>query len=135
MLFIDAREIFNQIDRAHREFTKEDIEFIANIARLYRGEKCEFTHNTKKRLLEIFPGQTYKDIPGLCKIATIDDISKQDYSLNPGRYVGITEKTDDGTDFHEELAKLSDEFITLTTEAHKLEKQITANVKELLGGA
>ena len=38
MLFIDARQIFRQIDRAHRDFTPEQIEFLANIVRLYRGE-------------------------------------------------------------------------------------------------
>ena len=41
VLFIDARHIFRQIDRAHREFTPEQIEFIANIVRLYRGEDVE----------------------------------------------------------------------------------------------
>ena len=39
VLFIDARKIFRQIDRAHRDWTAEQIEFLANIARLYRGEK------------------------------------------------------------------------------------------------
>ena len=42
VLFIDARHIFRQMDRAHREFSPEQIEFIANIVRLYRGEKPEF---------------------------------------------------------------------------------------------
>ena len=41
VLFIDARHIFRQIDRAHRDFTEEQIEFLANIARLYRGEAVE----------------------------------------------------------------------------------------------
>ena len=42
VLFIDARHIFRQMDRAHRKFSPKQIEFIANIARLYRGEKPEF---------------------------------------------------------------------------------------------
>ena len=41
VLFIDARHIFTQIDRAHRDFTPEQIEFLSNIVRLYRGEKPE----------------------------------------------------------------------------------------------
>src|ERR1700674_3730531 len=41
VLFVDARHIFTQIDRAHRDFTPQQIEFIANIARLYRGEGTE----------------------------------------------------------------------------------------------
>src|SRR6266851_7408989 len=39
VLFVDARKIFRQIDRAHRDWTPEQIEFIADIARLYRGEQ------------------------------------------------------------------------------------------------
>ena len=48
VLFIDARHIFHQIDRAHREFTPEQIEFIANIVRLYRGEKMETENGSKE---------------------------------------------------------------------------------------
>src|SRR5262249_6945329 len=43
VLFIDARHIFRQIDRAHRKFSPKQVEYIANIVRLYRGEKPEFT--------------------------------------------------------------------------------------------
>ena len=45
-LFIDARHIYQQIDRAHREFTPQQIEFLSNIARLYRGETPENQHNS-----------------------------------------------------------------------------------------
>ena len=38
VLLIDARHIYQQVDRAHREFTPQQIEFLSNIARLYRGE-------------------------------------------------------------------------------------------------
>src|ERR1019366_6930708 len=41
VLFIDARHVFTQIDRAHREFTPQQIEFLSNIVRLYRGEKAQ----------------------------------------------------------------------------------------------
>jgi type I restriction enzyme M protein len=41
VLFIDARHIFRQIDRAHRDWTPDQIEFISNIVRLYRGEEVE----------------------------------------------------------------------------------------------
>ena len=49
VLFIDARHIFRQIDRAHRDFTPEQIEFLANIARLYRGEKPSRPARAAKR--------------------------------------------------------------------------------------
>ena len=54
MLFIDARHIFRQIDRAHRDFTPEQIEFLANIVRLYRGEKPENQHGSAKMMAEKF---------------------------------------------------------------------------------
>jgi len=43
VLFIDARHIYRQIDRAHREWTPAQIGFLANIVRLYRGEELDFT--------------------------------------------------------------------------------------------
>ncbi len=49
VLFVDARQIFKQIDRAHREFAPEQIEYIANIVRLYRGEPVETLHATSAR--------------------------------------------------------------------------------------
>ena len=135
VLFIDAREIFHQIDRAHREFQPEHIEFIANIVRLYRSEKLETVWGSKGRIKETF-GKTakYQDIPGLCKVATLEQIREQDYSLNPGRYVGVAVKDEDDGDFFEEFGKLNAEFMNLTKDAHKLEKQIAANVKKLLEG-
>ena len=49
MLFIDARHIYRQIDRAHRDFTPEQIEFLANIVRLYRGEEPETEQRQQRR--------------------------------------------------------------------------------------
>ena len=50
VLFVDARHIYRQIDRAHREFTAEQIEFLANIVRLYRGKEPEFMCGSEKLL-------------------------------------------------------------------------------------
>ncbi|MFT4189387.1 MAG: class I SAM-dependent DNA methyltransferase [Aeromicrobium sp.] len=54
VLFIDAREIYRQIDRAHRDFTPEQIEFLANIVRLYRGEDVETAAGSQALLEEYF---------------------------------------------------------------------------------
>ena len=51
VLFLDARHIFHQVDRAHRDFMPDQIEFLANIVRLYRGEELE-TLNVEARELE-----------------------------------------------------------------------------------
>src|SRR5258708_29745377 len=67
VLFIDARHIYKQVDRAHREFTPEQIEFVANIVRLYRDEAIETTSGSRARMQEVFPGGSYADVPGLIR--------------------------------------------------------------------
>src|SRR5579859_748981 len=132
VLFLDARHIYRQVDRAHREFTPEQIEFLANIARLYRGEAPEMTEGSAALLAETFPGGAYRDVPGLCKVATIGDIEAQGWSLNPGRYVGVAARAMDDGDFRERLEALSEELETLNAEARELEERIAANVAQLL---
>lgn len=134
VLFIDARHIYKQIDRAHREFTPDQVEFLANIVRLYRGEAIETTHGSTARIQEIFPNGTYTDVPGLCKVATLPEIEAQGWSLNPGRYVGIAERAPDDFDFKEKLEELNEELEVLNAEAHELEERIAANVAILLEG-
>ena len=117
ILFIDARNIFRQLDRAHRDWTEEQIEQIAGIVRSYRGEEG---------------AKPYEDIKGLCKVATIEEVAKQSYSLNAGRYVGVAEKEEEDYDFKERLAEYKNELNKLTKEAHELEAQIDKNLMELL---
>ncbi|MDI6752742.1 MAG: N-6 DNA methylase, partial [bacterium] len=114
------------------EFTAEQIEFIANITRLYRDEAVETDSGSKTMLDEHFPDGKYRDIPGLCKIATIDEIRQQEYSLNPGRYVGVAEREEEDFDFHERLEELNEELEVLNAEAHELEAKIAENVTKLL---
>jgi type I restriction enzyme M protein len=71
VLFVDARHIYNQIDRAHRDFTPAQIEFLANIVRLYRGEEPETVNGSQAMLKESFPDGVYADVPGLCRVATV----------------------------------------------------------------
>ncbi len=134
VLFIDAREIYKQVDRAHREFTPEHIEFISNIVRMYRGEPIEKYQDTSLQK-QYFPKGKYIDIPGLCKITTLDEIREQGYSLNPGRYVGIPESEEDDYDFKEKITELHEELKKLNKEAHKLEKKIDKDIKELIDEA
>lgn len=144
VLFIDARHIYRQVDRAHREWTPAQIGFIANVVRLYRGEALDFTlggDEAKAKMLEIFADNLkssisslkYKDRPGLCKAATLKEIEAQGWSLNPGRYVGVAagEAVSD-EDFKEQLEELNEELETLNAAARKLEKTIANNVAEIL---
>jgi type I restriction enzyme M protein len=132
VLFIDARNTYHQVDRAHRDFTEEQLEFLANIARLYRGEEPENQHNSRERLLGSFPEGKYVDVPGLCKVATIREIEEQGYSLNPGRYVGVAEGEKDDFDFKERLEELNEELEILNIEALDLQQLISVSASELL---
>jgi type I restriction enzyme M protein len=134
VLLIDARHIFKQVDRAHREFSPDQIEFIANIVRLYRGEGAESRDGSDKLMREHFPKGKYSDIAGLCKLATIKEIEQQGYSLNPSRYVGVADRKDEDFDFVEKLGELNEELETLNAQAHELEARIAENVEKLLEG-
>ena len=181
VLFIDARHIYRQVDRAHREWTPAQIGFLANLVRLYRGEALDFTlggDEARAKIQEIFgvaqvskpavspisksagrgksgarssgdpsagleTGDTadsevyatmaYRDVPGLCRAATLKEIEAQGWSLNPGRYVGVAagEAVSD-EDFKEQLSTLNEELETLNTAARKLETTIAGNVTEIL---
>jgi type I restriction enzyme M protein len=135
VLFIDARHTFRQIDRAHRDFRLDQIEFLSNIARLYRGEQPETTHGSAKQLNETFPDESYADVAGLCKVATLEEIEAQGWSLNPGRYVGVADREADDFVFAERLEELSEELEVLNSEARELEGRIAENVAGLLEGA
>ena len=124
VLFIDAREIYTQIDRAHRDWTPQQTEFLANIVRLWRDEKPELDAGSKDLLSERFTEGTYADVAGLCAVATVDQIEEQGWSLNPGRYVGASIYLDAGD--IDALPKLFDEFETLSNAAIQLEKQVLA---------
>lgn len=132
VLFIDARKIFHQIDRAHRDWLPEHIEFLANIARLYRGERVETSGGSSELMAASFPDCIYVDVPGLCAVATLDEIKEQRWSLNPGRYVGVAAAEDDGLDFRSRLKELNDQLKQLNTEATGLQERIASNVAELL---
>ena len=132
VLFIDARHIYHQVDRAHREFTPQQIEFLSNIARLYRGETPENQHDSAELMETKFPGGKYINVPGLCKVATITEIEAQGWSLNPGRYVGVADREADAFDFTERLGELNEELEVLNAEAHQLEERIGENVAMIL---
>ncbi|OOZ38918.1 class I SAM-dependent DNA methyltransferase [Solemya elarraichensis gill symbiont] len=132
VLFIDARHIFHQIDRAHRDFTPQQIEFIADVVRLYRGEDIEDAHGSSELLSEKGLGDGYADVLGLCKVALREDIEAQGWSLNPGRYIGVVERDEEDVDFTERLEELNEELEVLNSEARELEGQIAENVISLL---
>lgn len=74
---------------------------------------------------------TYEDVPGLCKIATIDEIAEKNYSLTPGAYVGVVEVEDDGVDFHERMNEIHAELKKLNSEANELMGEILKSWEEM----
>ena len=131
VLFVDARHIFRQIDRAHRDFTAQQIEFLANVVRLYRGEDVETKEGSDSLLAENFPDGTYVDVAGLCKVATRAEIEAQGWSLNPGRYTGTAAVDEREVDFIGDLAALYEEFTMLSDEADVLRSKVDAAVQRI----
>lgn len=132
VLFIDARHLFRQVDRAHREMLPEQVEFVANIVRLYRGEAPEKARGSAALMKEHFSKGRYADVAGLCKVATRKEIEAQGFSLNPGRYVGVVERAVEDFDFKEKLEELNEQLELLNTEAREFESKIAGNVAALL---
>jgi type I restriction enzyme M protein len=132
VLFIDARRIFQQIDRAHRDFTPAQIEFIANIVRLWRGTEIFLADGSAAEIKSRFPDHQYRDVAGLCRRATRKEIETQGWSLNPGRYVGVAPGEADDADFRERLEELQEELERLNGDAALLQSRIAQNVAELL---
>lgn len=140
VLFIDALPIYRQVDRAHRDFSEEQIRSIAGIVRMYRGERVEPPPASADgaagyKWSTLFPGGAYRDVPGLCRAATLAEIAAEGWSLNPTRYVGAPDRAADDGDFAARLAALNEELEVLNVEARTLEERIAANVARLLEAA
>ena len=149
ILFIDARNIFTQVDRAHRKLSDEQIKNLGIITRLYEGDsdafwqlvdeyKSEGKQEEVDWLLERWPEGKYRDVIGLCKVAKItgeDGIEDNDWSLNAGRYVGVVIEDDGMTEceFRDEMLSLKADFSKLCAEAGDLQKEIEKNMVELFG--
>lgn len=82
-------------------------------------------------LYEKFGEGEYKDILGLCKVATLSEIEEKGYSLTPGAYVGVAEAQDDGVDFAARMKEIHAELLSLQSESDELMKTISNNLKEL----
>ena len=81
-----------------------------------------------------FPNAAFENVPGLCKAVTLDEIAANDWSLTPGRYVGVaTVDAEDDEDFAEKLREIHDELAELNEKAAELAARIAGNLEELLG--
>lgn len=73
----------------------------------------------------------YRDVLGLCKIVTIQEIAEKGYSLTPGVYVGVAPQEDDGVDFKERIQEIHKELLQLQKESNDLMDTISQNMKEM----
>jgi type I restriction enzyme M protein len=85
-------------------------------------------------LQERFPAARYEDVTGLCKLANLDEVKEQDYSLNPGRYVGVVIEEDGKTEeeFVADLAELGDQLAELNKESEGVSITIQKNLASIL---
>jgi len=93
--------------------------------------ETEYFYKQAHWLTSRFPDGVYTDIEGLCKVVTQKEIEAKDWSLSPGRYVGVDTATDDDFDYEERLNEIHIELDGLNEEAMTLAKTISENYKEL----
>ncbi len=144
VLFIDARHIFRQVDRAHREWTPDQIRFLAELVRNYRGEirgddwqppwdEIGLPDALKKEFMEAFSACRHIDVPGLCRQVSLKEIAEKGHTLQPGTWVGVTPGEDvDDDDFKDRLDTLNEELESLNSKARALEQSIATNVSAIL---
>ena len=94
--------------------------------------ETEYFYKQAHWLQSRFPGNAYADVEGLCKVVTQTEIEAKDWSLSPGRYVGVDSATDDDFDYEERLAEIHIELAGLNEEAMALANTIAENFKEVV---
>ena len=114
VLFIDARNTGEMLNRTQKAFSENDIEKLAGTYHEWRNLKGE-----------------YEDISGFCKSIRLEEIKSQDYVLTPGRYVGVSEVEDDGIPFEEKIEKLTSSLLISFNQSQKLQNNIKDNLKKI----
>ncbi|MDL0145834.1 type I restriction-modification system subunit M [Halobacterium salinarum] len=115
-LFINAKDLYESIDRTQNRLTEDHIQTIADTVRAYRGEEGM---------------DDYEDETGFCKVATTDEIADNDYMVTPGRYVGISRDAGDEVPYEVKMEELSAELREQFQRSNELQEDIKANLEEL----
>ena len=130
VLFIDARNMGQMIDRVHRELTDADISKIADAYHAWRAKR-NVDNNANPVVKKERALPPYEDVAGFCKSASLDEIRQHGHVLTPGRYVGAAAVEEDGEPFAEKMARLTGELRQQQAEAAKLDKLIWANLADI----
>ena len=140
--FVSLHEILKEVDRKVRHIEKEqggskDLKTLkSELEELHQEVKAtEYFFNHITWLHEQFPEAKYEDVTGLCKLASLAEVKEQEYSLNPGRYVGVVIEEDGKTEeeFIEEMLAMNTELEKLNAEARELETVIGKNIRVIAG--
>lgn len=119
---IDARNIFRKVNTTINDFSPDQLQGLTTIIKYYRGESVDFTAN--EWLTKKFESGSYEDIEGLCKVASIDDIVENDFSLSPARYVGFRIQIEEDFDYQSRTSEIHDELSKLNAESDELMQDI-----------
>ncbi|MHB8769933.1 MAG: type I restriction-modification system subunit M [Syntrophales bacterium] len=140
--FVSLHETLKEVDRKVRHIEKDqaknrDLKALkAELETLHREVKTtEYFFVHVDWLQERFPEARYEDVTGLCKLASFAEVKEQEYSLNPGRYVGVVIEEDGKTEaeFIDEMLALNSELEKLNAEARELEAVIGRNIRLIAG--
>lgn len=93
--------------------------------------ECSNVVQEARWLYEKFGEGEYQDIPGLCELASREEIAEKNYSLTPGAYVGVAAAEDDGVDFAQRMAEIHRELLKLQAESNVLMQTISKNMEEM----
>lgn len=112
VLFIDSRNLGHMIDRRVRELSEEDIQEIAQTYHNWRSGNC------------------YEDVAGFCKEASLEEIAEKDYTLIPGRYIGVVQNEDDEIAFENKMRGLVEDLSDLFSTVSKLHDEVRTQLKK-----
>ena len=132
VLMIDARNTFRKVSTTINDFSDDQLEGLTAIINAFRNNDVTLSCHPEPVegavenawLKTHFPKGKYQDVEGLCKIATLEEIKEQDYSLTPGRYVGVKIDIDMDFDYKGRMQTIHTELAQLNTEANTLMQQI-----------
>lgn len=140
-LFADTVSAIKQEIKTLREAAKEAVASAAKKdkkktqaefdERIAQKEEILSVANEAEWLYEKFGEGIYQDIPGLCKIATIEEIKEKGCSLTPGAYVGAAPVEDDGVVFEERMMEIHKELLSLQASSNELMNTISERLKEM----